>query len=123
MPAISRDDIAIDVTEDGFEGRYTTVGSYTLGFETIAAGMDATDLFKGLPDDACQAEHWGYLFKGLLKIKYADREELIRPGQAYYLPPGHVPVVLEDAELIEFSSTDEYRATQAFIVGKLEAKA
>ena len=69
----------------------------------MPAGTDARPLFKGLPDDRCPAPHWGYVIKGQLRVIYADREEVLRTGDLYYLPPGHTGVVEEDFECIEFS--------------------
>jgi hypothetical protein len=61
-------------------------------------------LAKGLPDDVCRAEHWGFVIKGSVTIEYLDRTaERIAAGQAFYAQPGHVYTYDEDAELIEFS--------------------
>ena len=70
----------------------------------MPAGTDARPLFKGLPDDRCPAPHWGYVIKGQLRVIYADREEVLRTGDLYYLPPGHTAVVEEDFESVEFSN-------------------
>jgi hypothetical protein len=70
----------------------------------MPAGTDARPLFKGLPDDRCPAPHWGYVIKGQLRVIYADREEVLRTGDLYYLPPGHTAVVEEDFEGVEFSN-------------------
>jgi hypothetical protein len=70
---------------------------------SMPAGTDARPLFKGLPDDRCPAPHWGYVIKGQIRIIYADREEELRAGDLYYLPPGHTAVVEEDFESVEFS--------------------
>jgi hypothetical protein len=51
------------------------------------------------------------VLKGRLRILYADREESLTSGCAYYLPPGHNIVVEEDCELIEFSPKGEYEKT------------
>ena len=71
---------------------------------SMPAGTDARPLFKGLPDDRCPAPHWGYVIKGQLRVIYADREEVLRTGDLYYLPPGHTAVVEEDFESVEFSN-------------------
>ena len=71
---------------------------------SMPAGTDARPLFKGLPDDRCPAPHWGYVIKGQIRIIYADREEVLRAGDLYYLPPGHTAVVEEDFESVEFSN-------------------
>ena len=57
-----------------------------------AQDIDATPLLKGLPDDRCQCPHWGYVIKGRLTFRFADHEEVFEAGDAFYLPPGHVPL-------------------------------
>ena len=49
-------------------------------------------LLKGLPDDRCQCPHWGYVVEGQVTFRFADREEVYEAGDAFYAPPGHVPV-------------------------------
>lgn len=64
-------------------------------------------LLKGLPGDLCPCPHWGYLFKGKIIVRYADHEETITAGQAFYLSPGHAPEALENCELVQFSPADQ----------------
>jgi hypothetical protein len=66
---------------------------------------------EGLPDDRCQCPHWGYLFKGKIVVRYADHEETINAGQAFYMAPGHVPEALEDGELIQFNPVTQLHET------------
>jgi mannose-6-phosphate isomerase-like protein (cupin superfamily) len=108
MSAYSRDEVGVDFEQEGVgESRKAEAGGMVVAFERWAAGLDATEMFAGLPDGACQEEHWGYVLKGRGVIRYTgDREdEVISAGQAYYLPPGHVPSVEEgeDLELLEFT--------------------
>jgi hypothetical protein len=49
-----------------------------------------------------------------MRVKYADHEEVITAGEAYYLEPGHLPVMEEDCEMVEFSPKDESRRMLAF---------
>jgi hypothetical protein len=93
------------------EGRYAELDRYTIGFETFREDADATPLFRGLPDDRCQSPHWGYVVRGKVIFHYADRSEIYETGDAYYAPPGHVPVVSAGTEIVEFSDTAEYRRT------------
>jgi hypothetical protein len=86
----------------------------TLAFERLSAGVETAPLFAGLPDDACQSPHWGYLISGRLRVLSTDgTEETIAAGQAYHLPAGHNVVVEEDALVLEFSpSADRARTMQ-----------
>jgi hypothetical protein len=102
-------------------GRYGELDAYTVGFEEYREDADATPFFKGLPDDRCQSPHWGYVVSGRVTFRYADREESYEAGDAYYAPPGHIPVVTAGTELVEFSPTEEYRATMAVVGANLAA--
>ncbi|MEA2411799.1 MAG: hypothetical protein QOC77_2360 [Thermoleophilaceae bacterium] len=102
-------------------GHYEDLGGYTVGFETFREHADATPLFKGLPDDRCQSPHWGYVKRGKLTFKYADHDEVYEAGDAYYAPPGHVPVVEADTEVVEFSPTEEYGKTMEVLAKNLGA--
>ena len=53
----------------------------TVAFESAPAGTDPGPMVKGLPDDRCQANHWGYLFKGHMIVDYGDRTEEIRAAR------------------------------------------
>jgi hypothetical protein len=113
----SKTDLPVAAQMDGFESRQTQWGDFNVAVETIAGGMDATEMFSALPDGRCRCPHWGYVVAGRLRIKYADREEVISAGEAYYMEPGHIPVVEEDTELVEFSPAGEYQKTMASLEG------
>jgi hypothetical protein len=105
-----------------YEGRMAQFGDYYVNFESIPAGLGGPELFKGLPDDACQSEHWGYIFKGKVKFSYTDgSEDVISAGEAYYAPPGHVFEALEDTETVEFSPKEEFEQTLEAVGKNLEA--
>ena len=82
-----------------------------VGFETYNEEFDLAPLLKGLPDDRCQCPHYGYVLKGRMTVRYADREEVINAGDAYYMVPGHAPVMEAGTEIVEFSPKDEFRKT------------
>ena len=103
------------------EGRYEELGGYTVGFEHFREDADATPLLRGLPDDRCQSPHWGYVVEGRVTFRYPDREEAYESGDAYYAPPGHIPVVTAGTELIEFSPTEEYSRTMQVLARNLTA--
>jgi hypothetical protein len=86
---------------------------YTVNFVTFQADVDGTPLLKGLPDDRCQCPHWGYVVSGAVTFRYADRDEVCVAGDAFYTPPGHIPVKHEPGtELVTFSPTEELRVTE-----------
>ena len=96
---------------EGFQGRQVEWGGMIVSYETFPKGVDATPLFKGLPGDSSQSPHWGYILKGLVRVKQPGGDELLRAGDVYHLAPGHVPVFEEDTEILEFSPATEYRVT------------
>src|SRR5215471_14832312 len=68
-------------------------GGYTVNFMTFHADIDGTPLLQGMPGDMCQCPHFGYVFAGRLTFRTADgTEESYEPGDAFYLPAGHVPM-------------------------------
>lgn len=121
MPASSRDELPLTTDMgDMYQGRTAEWGEMTIAFEKYSAG-DPAALYKGLPDDRCQCPHWGFLFKGKLVIRYADREETIEAGQAYYMAPGHLPLALEACEGVEYSPTAELQKTAEAVGRNLAA--
>ena len=97
-------------------------GGYTVGFETYTADADLAPLFKGLPDDRCQAPHWGYVVRGKLKFTFADgQEETYETGDAYYAPPGHTAHLFAGSEVVEFSPSAELAATMEVLGKNMEA--
>jgi hypothetical protein len=103
------------------EGRYEELGGYTVGFETFREDADATPLLRGLPDDRCQSPHWGYVVRGKVTFRYADRDEVYEAGDAYHAPPGHIPIITAGTEIVEFSPTAEYGRTMQVIGRNLAA--
>jgi hypothetical protein len=121
MPKASKE-TASQVEDMGvMEGRYEELGGYMVGFETFREDADATPLFKGLPDDRCQSPHWGYVVAGEVTFRYADHEERYSAGDAYYAPPGHVPVITAGTEIVEFSPTGDYERTMEVVGANLAA--
>ena len=122
MPKASKQTASETVKVEGYEGHIETLeGGYTVAFETYTQDADLTPFFKGLPDDRCQAEHWGYVINGKLTFRSADGEETFETGDAYYVPPGHTPMLYAGTEVIEFSPTDELKRTLEVVTKNMEA--
>jgi hypothetical protein len=111
MPKVSKETASNVEVMGPMESRSEQLGDFIVDFSTFHEAGDATPLFKGLPDDRCQAAHWGYVFRGKVTFKYADHEEVYEAGDAYYAPPGHIPVVEAGTEGVEFSTAAEYAQT------------
>lgn len=118
----SKDDLPLaeDYGED-FRSYQSEWGGMIVEISLFPAGVDATPLFKGLPDDMCQASHWGYVIKGQMRLKYRDGQEVIPAGNAYYLGPGHIPAFDQDTEVVEFSSRADYQRTLEVVARNMSA--
>ena len=114
-----------DVIRPVIEAHYGSLDAFTVGFEFSAHDGDPAPLFTGLPDNACQARHWGVVLEGTLVFRYTDNsEDVIEAREAYYAPPGHLPLLKAGTRLIEFSPTDELDKTMAKVtvnVGAIQA--
>lgn len=112
MPRVSRDS-ASNVQDFGVaEDRNEELDGYTVNFVSIRETHDLADLLRDLPGGRCQCPHWGYLSKGRITVRYADREEVIEPGDAFYMSPGHVPAAEAGSEFVQFSPTEQLRVTE-----------
>jgi hypothetical protein len=122
MPKVSKQSAAhVDDLGPMGEDRYEDLDGYTVNFTTLHQEEDLAPLLKGLPDDRCQCPHWGYVFKGTLTWRFADHEEVYEAGDAYYAPPGHIPVASAGSEFLSFSPTDELQVTMAAIMKNMQA--
>jgi hypothetical protein len=121
MAKIDRTTVSDVESGPGFEARMHDLGGYTVSFETYAEESDPAPLFAGLPDDHCQCPHWGYVLEGRLTYRYLDgTTDVIGAGEAYYAPPGHLPLFHAGASIVEFSPTQELAATVQVVMSNLE---
>src|SRR3954467_2210532 len=121
MPHTRKDEAPVQMDEPVITGRYVDLDGYTVAFESYHADVDPAPFFQGLPDDRCQCPHWGYVLSGELRISYADRGESFKAGDAYYVPPGHLPVVTAGTEIVEFSPTEALQQTMAVVGANMQA--
>ena len=121
MPKASKITASESVEMDGYEGHFENFNDgYTVGFETYTADADLTPLFAGLPNDRCQCAHWGYVIKGKVTFKTASGDETFETGDAYYVGPGHTPILYAGTEVVEFSPTAELQETLSVVEKNLE---
>jgi hypothetical protein len=122
MPSASKASAAETFEVEGYEGHLQAFDDgYTVAFEKYTADIDLSPLMKGLPGDRCQAAHWGYVISGKVTFRTRSGEETFEAGDAYYVPPGHTPVLYAGAEVVEFSPTDQLQETMAVVNKNVEA--
>jgi hypothetical protein len=122
MPKVSRDSAPQRQEAGPVVDLRGDLDGYTVSFTSLLEDIDATPFMNGLPDDRCQCPHWGYVLKGRQTIRYADRDEVFEAGDAFYIPPGHVPVQNEPGtEFLWFSPSDELRTAEAVMMKNMQA--
>jgi hypothetical protein len=121
MPKASKESASEHETLEGYEGHFEHFeGGWTVGFERYSADADLAPLFRGLPDDECQCAHMGYVVTGKLAFRSADGEEVFEAGDAYYVGPGHTPILHAGTEVVEFSPTEELHRTMEVVTRNME---
>lgn len=119
MPSANKMTTPVGVDLPVIQGRYAELDDYTVGFESFPDDVDPGPLFRGLPDDRCQCPHWGVVQSGQITFRWAGREETYGAGDAYYAPPGHLPLIAAGTSLVEFSPTAGLRQTMAVVEANL----
>lgn len=115
MPSAQRLATPVAVDSDEIEGRYAELGNYTVAFESYKRGVDPAPYFVGLPGDRCPCDHWGVVTAGQITFRWPNHQETYVQGEAYYAPPGHVPLVTAGSSVIEFSPSAALRSTTAVL--------
>ena len=121
MPKVSKESAAVVEDHGVVEDRREDVDGYTINFVSFRADIDGTPLLKGLPGDSCQCPHWGYVLKGKLTFRFPDHTEVFEAGDAFYLPPGHVPLAEAGSEYVQFSPAAELAETAEAMKKNMEA--
>jgi hypothetical protein len=121
MPSANRMSTPVAVDEPVIEGRYASLGEYTVAFETFGQDVDPAPYFAGLPGDRCPCPHWGVVTSGQLTFRWPHHEETFVAGDAYYAPPGHLPLITAGTAVVEFSPAVELERTAAVVQANLAA--
>lgn len=124
MGVLRRSDGKIVLSREGVgEARRVESGDITVEFGWLEAPLDVTALFRGLPDDMCQCRHQGYVVRGRFTFKTKDGLVHIDEGEAFDIPPGHIPMPEPGCEWVMFSATEEQRKTDEAIRRNAAAQA
>jgi len=124
MPKASKETASEHTVVKGYEGHFEHFdGGWTVGFETYTEDADLAPFFAGLPDDQCQCEHMGYVIEGRLAFRSGGGEEVFEAGDAYFVPPGHTPVLYAGTRIVEFSPSERLAETIEVVTKNMEAVA
>ncbi len=121
MPHASRDTATESITMLGLDVRLTNFdGGYTVCFESHSSDHDLGPLFEGLPNHECQFQRLGYVLAGTMKFRIEDQTESYTAGDAYYVPPGHVPIHHHGTQIVEFSPTELLGETIGVVMANVD---
>ena len=121
MPKLSRKTASHSVELEGLDVRLGHLeGGYSVCFEKHTSDAELGALFRGLPGDRCPLPRWGYVVKGKVSFVFPDHKETFEAGDAYYVPPGHIPVHYAGTEIVEFSPTDVLEKTIEVVMSNLQ---
>ena len=122
MPKVSKDS-APEVEDFGAAvDRTGHLDGYTVNFVSIRETHDLAPMLASLSGGRCPCPHWGYVVNGRITMRYADHEEIVEAGDAFYFPPGHAPEAEAGTELVQFSPSDELAAVMAEMQRILQAR-
>jgi mannose-6-phosphate isomerase-like protein (cupin superfamily) len=97
------------------------VDGYTVNVVRFNQDIDSTPLLKGLPGDKCPCPHWGYVLSGRVTFGFEDHEEVVEPGEAFYVPPGHLQRAEAGTEYLQFSPAEELRKVDEVMMRNMQA--
>lgn len=96
----------------------SAAGPLAAEYLTLAEGVDIAPLLAGLPGDACQCAHWGFVVRGRLLVTYTDgTDETCGAGEVFHWPAGHSVRVVEEAEIVMFSPAAEHLTVMNHMLG------
>jgi hypothetical protein len=106
--------------------RSIKAGEMEIGFTWTTGPRDYTPIYAGLPGGVCPCDHYGYVFSGRIRARYADgTDEVIGPGEVYYIPKGHVLIYEEATHHLEINPHRELRQLMETVLrnaGKLRSQ-
>ena len=62
----------------------------------------------------------GYVIRGMVGFRSGGSEELFEAGDAYYVGPGHTPILYAGTEVVEVSPSEELGRTMEVVRKNME---
>ena len=122
MPRASKTSASENVELDGYEGHFENFdGGYTVGFETYTADADLDAAVRGPARRPLPVRPLGLRRQRQGHVQDRDGDETFETGDAYYVGPGHTPVLYAGTEVVEFSPTEELQETLAVVEKNMAA--
>ena len=121
MPKVSKQSATKGADHGPVVDREEQLGTYTVNFVEFRQDIDATPLLRGLPNDQCHCPHWGYVLKGRVTFTVDGSEEILEPGDAFYVPPGHLQRAEAGTEYLQFSPAKENAEVEQQIMKNMQA--
>jgi hypothetical protein len=94
-------------------------GGYVISFVTFKQDIDSTPLLKGLPGDECTCPHWGYVLEGRVTFTVDGRDETFEPGDAFFMPPGHLQRAEAGTEYLQFSPAEALKVVDETMMANM----
>ena len=123
MPKASKATAPTTMDFEIAEERSSALDDFTVNFVTVHQDHDLAPMLAALPGGMCPCPHWGVLAKGRMTVRYVDREEVVEPGDAFYLTPGHTAAAEAGTEFVQFSPSDLLAETEAAIAKAMQESA
>jgi len=120
MAKVSKQDAKYD-DYGPVESWHDEVDGYAIEFVTFKHEIDSTPMLKGLPNDQCHCPHWGYVLKGRVTFTVDGNDEAYEPGDAFYVPPGHLQRADAGTEYLQFSPAKEMAEVEQQIMKNVKA--
>jgi hypothetical protein len=123
MPKVSRESASRGGDFGPVVDRSGQIEGYSVNFTSFREDIDATSPHEGTPGRSLSGARTGGMSSaGRVTFRYADREEVFEAGDAFYTPPGHVPVKNEPgSEVVMFSPAEELHKTEAVMMRNMQA--
>jgi quercetin dioxygenase-like cupin family protein len=103
------------------ESWHDEVDDHAIEFVTFKEDIDSTPMLKGLPNDQCHCPHWGYVLKGTVTFTVDGQDEVRKPGDAFYVPAGHLQRAEAGTEYLQFSPAKEMAEVEQQIMKNMQA--